>query len=127
MGEKGVQHLLVVLDACQAGLGLYSKSGARTPLETLIEYPGAHMMTAGLMEQEAHVDLQDGVSVFTEYLAKGLAGAADWNHDKVITLSELLVYVQDNVAKHVSEKFNESQVPVMGKVKGAGEMLFRIP
>src|SRR5262249_40095445 len=124
---KGAQHLLVVLDACQAGLGLYSKSDTKTPLEALAEYPGAHMMTAGLMGEDALVDLQDGHSVFTKYLVKGLAGAADWNGDKVITLSELLAYVQDNVSKYVSEKFNETQIPVMGKVKGAGEMLFPVP
>jgi hypothetical protein len=125
--EKGAQHALLVLDACQAGLGLYSKSEARTPLQDLFAYPGAHMMTAGLMEQEAHIDIQDGVSVFTQYLAKGLSGEADWNKDKIITLSELLAYVQNKVSKQVSDKYGESQVPVMGKVKGAGEMLFRLP
>jgi uncharacterized caspase-like protein len=126
--DKGAQHLFVALDACQAGLGLWSKSGATTPLEALADYPGAFMMTAGLMEQEAHIDLQDGVSVFSEYFAKGLSRAADWNDDGVVTLSELLAYVQNNVSKRVSEMTNpkESQVPVMGKVKGAGEMLFRV-
>jgi hypothetical protein len=126
VAEKRAQHVLIVLDACQAGLGLYSKSGAHTPLSALATYPGVHLMTAGLMEQSAHVDVGTGVSVFTQYLAKGLGGAADANDDKVISLSELLSYVQNNVSRHVSERFNESQVPVMGKLKGAGEMLFPV-
>jgi len=33
--DKGAQHLFVALDACQAGLGLWSKSGATTALGTL--------------------------------------------------------------------------------------------
>ncbi|MCA9498570.1 MAG: caspase family protein [Nitrospira sp.] len=127
MVKKGVKHLLVVLDACHAGLGLYSKSSRPTPLEALAKYPGAHMMTAGLMEQNANIDTQVGVSIFTQKLVAGLEGQADLTKDKVITLSELLVYVQDKVSQYVFQNFNESQVPVMGKVKGAGEMLFRLP
>lgn len=67
--------------------------------------------------------------MFTEFLVKGLDGAADWNGDKVVTLSELLAYVQvqDGVSKRVYQINGDSQVPVMGKVKGAGEMLFRLP
>jgi len=124
MTEKEVRHLLVVLDACQAGLGLYSKSSNVTPIEQLAKYPGAHMMTAGLMDQEAQIDIQEGVSVFTQKLVNGLQGAADLIPDKVITLSELLVYVQDQVSTQVMERYGKEQIPVMGKVKGAGEMLF---
>jgi glycosylphosphatidylinositol transamidase (GPIT) subunit GPI8 len=124
MIKKGVRHLLVILDACQAGLGLYSKSDTYAPLEVLLKYPSAHMMTAGLMEQNAQVDTQTGVSVFTQILYEGLEGKADLTDDNIITLSELLVYVQKNVSKYVKEKWNVEQVPSMGIIRGPGEMLF---
>lgn len=124
MIKKGVKHLLIILDACQAGLGLYSKSDTYTPLEVLLKYPSAHMMTAGLMEQNAQVDTQTGVSVFTQILYEGLEGKAELTDDNIITLSELLVYVQRNVSKYVKEKWNVEQVPSMGIIRGPGEMLF---
>jgi hypothetical protein len=93
MTKKGVKHLLIILDACQAGLGLYSKSDTYTPLEVLLKYPSAHMMTAGLMEQNAQVDTQPGLSVFTQILYEGLEGKAELTNDNIVTLSELLVYV----------------------------------
>lgn len=124
MTKKGVKHLLIILDACQAGLGLYSKSDTYTPLEVLLKYPSAHMMTAGLMDQNAQVDTQTGVSVFTQILYNGLQGKAELTKDNIITLSELLVYVQSNVSKYVKEKWNVEQVPSMGIIQGSGEMLF---
>jgi hypothetical protein len=39
----------------------------------------------------------------------------------VITLSELLLYVQYEVARQT----NSAQIPMMGRIMGDGEMLFR--
>lgn len=123
--EKKVKHLLVIVDACQAGLGLYSKSSSTSSLEELAKYRGAHMMTAGLMGQNAQIDVEKQTSVFTEMLTKGLEGQADLIKDKVLTLSELLAFVQGGVSQHIAKiNPNEQQTPNMGKVRGAGEMLF---
>jgi hypothetical protein len=120
--EKGVRHFLIIIDACQAGLGVYSKSTSDSPLFELSKFNGAHMMTAGLMEQNALADNNN--SIFTKYLAKGLKGDADYNDDKIITLNELLVYVQNNVSEYAKRKANANQTPMLGKIKGNGEMIF---
>jgi hypothetical protein len=124
MNDKHVKHVLIILDSCQSGLGLLSKSSNRASIRELAEYPGAHMITAGLMGQAAQADRNKTISIFTFYLTKGLNGAADYNKGGVITLSELLFYVQDNVAKYVETNYKVNQTPVLGKIKGAGEMLF---
>ena len=83
------------------------------------------MMTAGLMGQNAQIDVEKQPSVFTEMLTKGLEGQADLIKDKVLTLSELLAFVQGGVSQHIAKiNPNEQQTPNMGKVRGAGEMLF---
>ncbi|MFX0196683.1 MAG: triple tyrosine motif-containing protein [Candidatus Hodarchaeota archaeon] len=126
MTEKEVKAVLIVLDSCHSGLGLYSKSARESPITELAEYPSAHMMTAGLVDQVAFAERDQKLSVFTRYLVEGLKGQADYTNDDLITLTELLVFVQDRVSRRV-EKISDGekkQTPVMGKIMGAGEMLF---
>lgn len=123
MTVREVQHLLVVLDSCQSGLGVLSKGSSDVDVATLSRYSSAHMMTAGLVDQEAFADADQKMSIFTSFLIKGLS-EADYTKDNAITLSELTLYVQDSVSRYVFEKYQKEQTPVMGKVKGAGEMVF---
>lgn len=123
MSIREVQHLLVVLDSCQSGLGVLSKGSSDVDVATLSRHSSAHMMTAGMVDQEAFADADQKMSIFTSFLIKGLR-EADYTKDNAITLSELTLYVQDSVSRYVSEKFQKEQTPVMGKVKGAGEMVF---
>ena len=122
--EKKIKHLLIILDACHSGLGVLSKSSRSSPIEVIAKYPSAHMMTAGLLEQEAYIESNKKNSVFTRYLVNGLNGSADYTKDKVISLTELLVYVQDGVSMYVKDRFDKEQTPMMGKIKGSGEMIF---
>jgi len=124
MSIRNVQHLLVILDACQSGLGVMSKSADDVGVATLDRYPSAHMMTAGLVEQDAVADASAQMSVFTKFLVEGLGKEADYTKDGAITLSELSVFVHDKVSKYVAEKFQLIQTPAIGKVKGNGEMVF---
>jgi hypothetical protein len=101
-----------------------SKASREIAVEALTRYPGAHMMTAGLLDQDASPDQDRRMSIFTKFLAEGLEGQADSNQDDVVTLNELLVYVQNNVSEYVKARYDKEQTPMMGKVKGAGEMLF---
>ena len=122
--EKDIKHLLIILDACQAGLGVFSKSANEMPIVEISKYKGAHMMTAGLLNQKAIAENNN--SLFTKYLVKGISGNADYNNDSVITLTELLVFVQNNVSSYAKTKYGVTQTPMMGKIKGAGEMIFII-
>ena len=80
------------------------------------------MLTAGMADQVAQIDPVLQMSTFTHFLAKGLSGEASaYEKNGVITLTELLLYVQYNVAKQTNSK----QIPMLGRIKGDGEMLFK--
>ncbi len=125
MDERKAKHVLIILDSCHSGLGLLSKSARASSIMQLDLYPGAHMLTAGLTHQEAYADLDKKKSLFTYFLVEGLNGKADYNKDHLITMLELAGYVQNGVADRVSKLTGKMlQTPVMGKIKGQGEMLF---
>ncbi len=117
---KSVKHLLVVLDACSSGLGVVAKSQEYKEL-TIATEPGAHMITAGMVNQQAEMDNVEQISTFTRYLAEGLDGAADYTDDQVVSLTELLLYVRYEVAR----KTHGTQTPMIGRLDGSGEMIFQ--
>jgi uncharacterized caspase-like protein len=74
-----------------------------------------------MADQTAIMDDRLKLSLFTYYLSDGLINKkADYTKDGIITLDELLVYVQYNVAKYT----NSAQVPVCGRISGTGEIIF---
>jgi hypothetical protein len=117
--QKPVKHLLILLDACSSGLGIITKSPEYKEISIAVK-PGAHMITAGLEDQEAQMDRRLKMSTFTYFFVEGLSGKADYTNDNVITLTELLVYVRYEVAKQTGGV----QTPMMGRISGAGEMVF---
>ena len=122
---KKLRHVLVLLDSCQAGLGVLSKSGGSTPVQELVRFPGAHLFSAGLPDEEAIAVA--GASLFTRALADGIRGQADiFPKDRVVTLAELHAYVQNRVSIEAT-KNQHRQTPVMGRIAGAGEMIFIAP
>ena len=121
---KQVRQVFIAVDSCFAGLGTISKSAKKVNLAKLGAVQGIYMMTAGMADQLAEIDPALSMSTFTYYLSKGLKGDANvYDDDKsgIITLTELLLYVQYNVAQHTDSR----QIPMLGRVKGSGEMLFR--
>ncbi|SLM47434.1 conserved protein of unknown function [Nitrospira japonica] len=120
--EKQSRQVLIAADSCFSGLGIITKSSGPVNLARLASAQGLFMMTAGMADQLAEIDPTLNMSTFTHYLAKGLRGEASvYDKSGVITLSELLLYVQYNVARTT----NSRQIPMLGRVKGDGEMLFR--
>lgn len=116
------RQVLIAVDSCFSGLGVITKSAQAPNLAKLGAAQGLFMMTAGMADQLAEIDPSLKMSTFTHYLSKGLKGAASvYDKNGVITLSELLVYVQYNVAQHTDSR----QIPMLGRVSGNGEMLFR--
>jgi hypothetical protein len=119
---KRVRQVLYAVDSCFSGLGVVQKSVAvTTNLNQLAVPQGVFMLTAGMANQLAQIDPQLGMSTFTYYLADGLNGNADiLGNNGLITLSELFVYVQYKVAERTQSK----QIPMLGRIRGDGEMLF---
>jgi hypothetical protein len=80
------------------------------------------MLTAGMADQLAQIDPNLKMSTFTHYLARGLEGEANiFDKNGIISLTELFLYVQYNVAKQTDSR----QIPMLGRLRGDGEMLFR--
>jgi len=121
---KFVRQILFAVDSCFAGLGIIRKGPVDLENLSQLAVPqGSFMLTAGMANQLAQIDAARGMSVFTHHLAKGLEGSADLlGNSGLITLSELFVYVQYNVAKDTNAK----QIPMLGRMRGDGEMLFQI-
>lgn len=118
---KQVRQILFAVDSCFSGLGIVRKSVGVPDLTRLAVPKGAFMLTAGMANQLAQIDPKLGMSTFTHFLAEGLNGSADiLGNNGLITLSELFVYVQYKVAEQTAAK----QIPMLGRMKGDGEMLF---
>ena len=119
---KHARQMLIAVDSCFAGLGIVRKSSASADLTRLAVPQGAFMLTAGMAAQTAQIDPQLGMSTFTYFLSEGLKGKADvLGNNGVITLTELFLYVQYEVARRTDSQ----QIPMLGRMKGDGEMLFR--
>jgi len=123
--SKPVKHILIIVDSCFSGLGVLTKNTKYPDIAKIATKKGAHMMTAGIVEQNAQVDLNLKMSIFTHFLANGLSKTekvknADYTNDGIITLTELLLYVQYEVA----QKTNATQIPMLGRIHGDGEMIF---
>lgn len=115
------RHVLLILDCCTSGVGVMDKAAGLVAVRTLATQRGSHILTAGMADQNARMYEGLQMSVFTHYLVKGLSTkAADYTRDGIITLSELLIYVQFNVASYTGS----AQVPMSGRIAGYGEIIF---
>lgn len=119
--KNNTKHVLLILDACFSGLGVIDKSATGGAIKTVATKEGTHILTAGMNDQVAKMYHTIEQSVFTYFLIMGLTNqTADYTKDGIITLTELLVYVQYNVANYTGAK----QTPMLGRISGSGEMIF---
>lgn len=115
------KHILLIIDCCASGVGVMDKAMGLTGMRSLATQKGSHILTAGMSDQNAKMYEKLQMSVFTYYLTKGLTSkSADYTKDGIITLSELLIYVQFNVANYT----NSAQIPICGRITGYGEPIF---
>jgi Caspase domain len=109
------EQVLVLLDACHSGL--VTHRGFQI-LGT--DGPGRVFIAASGPDGLAYEQPSLGHGVFTYYLLKGLAGAADLSASGYVTPEELFRYVASNVAVSSSGE----QFPVYNVLAGSGD--FRI-
>lgn len=119
--KHGPRHILLIVDACAAGQAVVAKGF--TQERAAAASRGVQVVTAGTRGEEAREDPATHQSVFTRYLIEGLRGDADLITDKVITLSELMVWVRWKVAHDTAGQ----QTPSFARIKGTGEMMFDVP
>lgn len=103
------KHKLCIADACHSG----SLLASRTPFKNRIKqfydvYEKTRGGTALIMSsksQEVSLEasgLRQGV--FNHYLIRGLQGEADYNDNKIVTVSELYDFIDDGVRNYSKDK-----------------------
>ncbi|MCK6512606.1 caspase family protein [Myxococcota bacterium] len=96
--SSGATLRLAFLDTCDAGRFLHTKGlahrkeGIRIPHLNTYATKGEAILTSTGSRENAYEDLKLRGGIFTHYLATGLRGAADLDHDERITLHELYSY-----------------------------------
>ena len=83
-------------------------------------------LTAGTAKEAVSDQGPGGHSPFTWYVIQGLRGEAAQRGSGVVTGSDLMVYVKNEVGRN----FGEQQTPDYGKLPGhesGGDFIFRLP
>ncbi len=110
LSEKlaSVKRVIAFVDVCRSGtIGTIKSSTVNSSVEKLAESEGEIFgMTASRPKEFSYEGPQfgGGHGAFSHALVKGLAGAADKNTDKVVTVTELIDYVREMVQKGTEDK-----------------------
>ena len=94
-----VRSLTVVTDACFSGAPLFKKA---SPVGIIVQNPLVTLKNVSIINSSSGTELsswytEKGHGLFTYYFLLGLAGKADVNGDRQITMGEFLSYLNDNV------------------------------
>jgi uncharacterized caspase-like protein len=106
------------MDACKSGGALLAFAGRgleeRKALSQLARAAGVHVVAASSRDQIAAEVKTLGHGIFTYALLQGLDGAADASpKDGVVTVRELLSFIENRLPE-LSEKYkSEAQYPVV--------------
>jgi WD40 repeat protein len=113
------QKVLVLLDSCKSGAALVAFAGRgigdRRALAQLARATGTFLVAASTSEQVAGEVKELGHGIFTYALLQGLKGAADGGKQKdgVITVRELLAYVENQLPELSAKYKSQPQYPVV--------------
>ncbi|MCX5733141.1 MAG: caspase family protein [candidate division NC10 bacterium] len=131
------RHMLVLLDACSAGLALPTFQGREEDEEQLkkfqalsivrrdTEQKARNVLVAGTGEQKA---LWENGGVFTQALIEGLQGAADLDQNGVIQFDELAVFVRNRVTTRAAQTgVRQDPHGFQATRYGTGNTLFLVP
>lgn len=102
------------IDACFAGGLRAEKSSRRTTASSSAERSftdsqGVMLFLSSRTNETSKENRWASNGYFTQYLLKGMKGAADTNNDRIVTAKEIFLYVSSNVR----ERTQEQQHPVM--------------
>ena len=105
---------LFVIDTCGSGGMVFAMRGLaeKRALTLLAKSTGAFMIAASSDSQEAIETANLKHGILTHSLIEGLTGAADKSpEDGMITIMELMPYIQQRVPEYAEEHFNRRQYP----------------
>jgi hypothetical protein len=113
------QKVLVLMDSCKSGAALVAFAGRgiddRRALAQLARATGTFLVAASTSEQVAGEVKELGHGIFTYALLQGLRGGADGGKQKdgVITVRELLAYVENQLPELSAKYKSQPQYPVV--------------
>lgn len=97
------------IDACYSGGLRDNIKSAKTTGSTISNTEGVMLFLSSRTGETSQENRWADNGFFTQYLIKGMKGAADINKDRIITAKEIFTYV----SKNVSERTHQKQNPVM--------------
>jgi uncharacterized caspase-like protein len=112
------QKVLVLMDSCKSGAAMLAFGGRgiedRMALAQLARATGTHIVAASTSQQEATEVKELGHGLFTYTVLQGLRGEADGGTDKdgVVSVRELLAYVERELPKFSARHKSREQFPV---------------
>jgi hypothetical protein len=120
------KHIYYAFDSCYSGFALTGsgekKKDPTIPPEVyqklMTNLRAVQIITAGGKGEKAKE--LNGHGLFTEYLLRGLDGAADSDDDEIVTASEMGTFIWSQV----SNAPGSQQTPQYGQVEGEGEVFF---
>ncbi len=102
LADSGAKHKLCIADACHSGsFRSIDSRGPSKYYEALAEAGEGTAILLSSRAEEASIEvngLRQGV--FSHYLLKGLKGAADQNHDRLVTIGELYQFTSRAVRRY---------------------------
>lgn len=111
LNKSKAKHKLCIADACHSGSLVGSKGSSYAPAVNNyysilgdLETGGTAMLLSSASNELSleYSGLRQGV--FSHYLMNGLRGAADSNHNKIVTISELYSYMYSNVRSYTQNQ-----------------------
>ena len=121
--SSSARQKFVVLDACHSGGTRGTKSVTKLSLSEIKPGKGVLELLSCDADQVSYESKELEQGVFSHFLSKGIAGAADLSGDRdgLITADELYDYAHLQTSDFVQENWNETQTPkrrsdLIGKV-----------
>jgi hypothetical protein len=122
------KHMFYMLDACFSGLAITRSATAPSRFETdMLTSQARQVLAAGTAEQVVEDSGPGAHSPFTHGILEGLRGAADLNHDGIVTGLELMTYVRNKVAPAPRSKQTPTCGDLPGHESGADFVFRRMP
>ncbi len=107
-GKVRAKWKVLLTDSCHSG-AVTLESDVQTINRSLIDLTRSVFSLTASRDRERSFESPDwggGHGIFTYYVVRGLEGAADVNHDGIVTADELAEYVRTNVREATEAKQN---------------------